>query len=198
MFYWTTLGKGEKGEFVPLVRWPDMALEGTKNKSSGKKKRKKGKRGSNRKKKASDIIPSSYTEDSLASAAKSGHSIRFIPDKTFLDACRTSSPDSNDPKMTQVMVEYPEGPGLPIFKSRLAKVKRGHRMFSTEKHYLGMGPLSAAEGDEVWVLIWAKVPMVLRPRENGSYRVIGEAYVHGIMHGEAVNEDVPPESLVLE
>jgi hypothetical protein len=28
------------------------------------------------------------------------------------------------------------------------------------------------------------VPYVLRPRGNNEYELVGEAYVHGIMHGE--------------
>jgi hypothetical protein len=39
-------------------------------------------------------------------------------------------------------------------------------------------------GDEVWVLGGAATPYVLRPIGGGRYRLVGDAYVHGIMHGE--------------
>lgn len=39
------------------------------------------------------------------------------------------------------------------------------------------------EGDICCILFGAPVPFVLRPAGNG-YRLVGEAYVHGIMKGE--------------
>lgn len=59
------------------------------------------------------------------------------------------------------------------------------RIFRTHENYLGNGPKSARPGDQVWILAGAKIPFVLRPQENGKYVVVGDAYVHGIMHGEA-------------
>lgn len=51
----------------------------------------------------------------------------------------------------------------------------------------GLALVMTQPGDEVWLLQCAKVPFVLRPREDGRYYLVGEAYVHGLMHGEAVN-----------
>ena len=59
------------------------------------------------------------------------------------------------------------------------------RIFRTHENYLGNGPKNARPGDQVWILAGAKIPFVLRPQENGKYVVLGDAYVHGIMHGEA-------------
>ncbi|KAL8636772.1 MAG: hypothetical protein Q9228_005871 [Teloschistes exilis] len=61
------------------------------------------------------------------------------------------------------------------------------RLFRTGNNLLGMGPRNVAEGDEVWLLQGARVPFVLRPNlENGRYQLIGQSYVHGMMHGEAL------------
>jgi len=61
-------------------------------------------------------------------------------------------------------------------------------LFITKQGYLGLGMMSLKVGDEVWILAGARVPLILRRRvEEGQYCLIGEAYVHGIMHGEAVN-----------
>jgi hypothetical protein len=63
------------------------------------------------------------------------------------------------------------------------------RLFITrEKKYLGLGSESLQIGDEVWVLQRANTPVVLRKLPNGHYMVVGPAYVHGIMKGEAVAE----------
>jgi hypothetical protein len=51
-----------------------------------------------------------------------------------------------------------------------------------------MGPTVLEVGDEVWILAGADVPLILRPSASSGeeYRLVGEAYVHGIMQGEAV------------
>lgn len=62
----------------------------------------------------------------------------------------------------------------------------GRRLFRTTTGYLGIGPQSLSEDNEVWVLAGAAVPIVLQPLPGGHYALVGEAYVHGIMNGEAV------------
>jgi hypothetical protein len=51
---------------------------------------------------------------------------------------------------------------------------------------LGLAPGGAAAGDIVCILEGARVPYILRPRPDGSYSVVGEAYIHKLMHGEAM------------
>jgi hypothetical protein len=77
---------------------------------------------------------------------------------------------------------------LSVFESRMREVKAGRRLFPTEGGYLGMGSVSVELGGQVWVLRGGNVPFVLRSVGNGSYRMIGEAYVHGIMRGEVLRE----------
>jgi hypothetical protein len=57
-------------------------------------------------------------------------------------------------------------------------------LFRTSVGSLGIGPQSLQILDEVWILNGATVPFVLRPREDGTFQLIGEAYLHGLMHGE--------------
>ncbi|KIW84644.1 hypothetical protein Z517_00032 [Fonsecaea pedrosoi CBS 271.37] len=67
------------------------------------------------------------------------------------------------------------------------------RLFRTKRlSLLGTGSRSLRVGDEVWILGGGKVPYVLRPvngRADGeglgdrTHRLVGEAYVHGLMHG---------------
>jgi hypothetical protein len=75
---------------------------------------------------------------------------------------------------------------LSVFEARMREVKRGRRMFRTDGNLLGMGSRSVEVGDEVWVLKGGNVPFVLRRVKEGVYRLVGDAYVHGIMHGEAI------------
>jgi hypothetical protein len=78
------------------------------------------------------------------------------------------------------------------------------RMFQTKQGLLGLGPSSIQTGDVVAVIYGARVPIILRPLEKGSWRVLGDrsaivsliierdltsfSYVHGIMQGEIVKE----------
>lgn len=60
---------------------------------------------------------------------------------------------------------------------------------------LGLANWSTQVGDEVWALAGSRVPFTLReecsdgPADESRYRLIGEAYVHGVMHGEVIEED---------
>lgn len=62
------------------------------------------------------------------------------------------------------------------------------RLVTTRKGYLGVVPASARSGDIVAVLAGAEMVVVLRPvdtdREKELHRMIGLAYVHGLMDGE--------------
>jgi Heterokaryon incompatibility protein (HET) len=76
------------------------------------------------------------------------------------------------------------------FEKMMRTMTEGRRLFCTNDGLLGLGPRSIGEEDrqiyEVWILKGAKVPYILSKLEGGRYRLIGEAYVHGIMHGEIV------------
>ena len=63
-----------------------------------------------------------------------------------------------------------------------------NRFFTTGKKYFGQGVPQVEAGDEV--LLVAGVPRPLIARRTGArYRLIGPAYVHGIMDGEKWPED---------
>jgi hypothetical protein len=64
------------------------------------------------------------------------------------------------------------------------------RIFRTKEHYVGKGGVSVGIGYEVWILENGQVPFVMRPvpGEVGKYMLIGECYMHGIMHGELVRD----------
>ena len=62
--------------------------------------------------------------------------------------------------------------------------QRGRKFTATEFGRMGLVPHHATKGDVVAVLTGGRVPIVLRPHE-GYYTVVGDAYVHGIMDGEA-------------
>lgn len=67
------------------------------------------------------------------------------------------------------------------------KVWTPHRRFCiTTEGRLALVPDHAAPGDTIAVLFGSEVPYCLRLQEDGTYTVIGECYLHGMMHGEAL------------
>ncbi|KAG9503658.1 hypothetical protein J7337_003609 [Fusarium musae] len=63
------------------------------------------------------------------------------------------------------------------------------RVFLTDEGHLGLAFASALEGDSVWVVSACPVPLVMRPRADGTFQLIGDSYVHGIMEGEAIKDN---------
>ncbi|KAF7509577.1 hypothetical protein GJ744_007615 [Endocarpon pusillum] len=63
------------------------------------------------------------------------------------------------------------------------------RMYRTHKGYIGSGPFSTCKGDVVIIAAGGKIPFMLRPvgsPEDLKFQLLGDTYVHGIMHGEAL------------
>ncbi|OHE97350.1 hypothetical protein CORC01_07405 [Colletotrichum orchidophilum] len=65
--------------------------------------------------------------------------------------------------------------------------------------YVAMVPEGSEAGDEIWVMKGCNAPFVLRKSKDreGLRRIVGAAYVHGIMDGEAVEgvEEFEPVSI---
>lgn len=64
----------------------------------------------------------------------------------------------------------------------------GRRAFITSNGHLGIGPAILEEGDVVVIICGTEVPMLLRRCGGGVYKLIGEAYIDGIMDGEAMED----------
>ena len=64
------------------------------------------------------------------------------------------------------------------------------RLFASKRGYLGLGPAVILVGDIIAVILGLDTSLVLRRAGSDSYRIVGEAYVHGIMDGEALRR--PP------
>lgn len=64
-------------------------------------------------------------------------------------------------------------------------------------HRIGIGPSTLQEGDAVYILMGATVPYVLRRGDKGQLRLVGEAFVHGVMDGEALADSTQFESITI-
>jgi len=80
-----------------------------------------------------------------------------------------------------------------LIESSLEKWSSKRRFCRTSKGNLACVPPGTREGDLICILYGGEVPYVLRPLRAGStdlYAVIGECYVDGIMHGEALSRGI--------
>jgi hypothetical protein len=75
------------------------------------------------------------------------------------------------------------------------------RFAVTLRGYFALVPRGARVGDQVAVFMHAAVPFVVRRVREGvgsRYELLGEAYVHGVMHGEVMEmEDLKMEDVTL-
>ncbi|KAH8680720.1 hypothetical protein BX600DRAFT_491068 [Xylariales sp. PMI_506] len=83
------------------------------------------------------------------------------------------------------------------FHNGFKKYSSRRQIFRTELAYLGLGPRGAKSGDEIWLVAGARTPFILRRMggrntdEPARFRLVGECYIHGVMHGEALEEGKP-------
>lgn len=92
--------------------------------------------------------------------------------------------------------------GARWFNSAFKVVSMNRRFAVTDEGYIGWVPADTRKGDVVALFPGGNVPYVLRPisqpdgaqssmnsdTRNRRYEFLGDAYIHGIMHGEAWNE----------
>ena len=76
---------------------------------------------------------------------------------------------------------------IKAYDYRRRPVTDARRLFLTSRNYMGIATRSIQEGDEVWIMPGATAPVVLREADDQSYILMGEAYVDGIMDGEAAS-----------
>jgi hypothetical protein len=90
---------------------------------------------------------------------------------------------------------------------RLAdKACNGRRFFVTRRGFMGIGPLRARTGDAIAILKGGNVPYILRhDREEvpddkqgnlpKTFKLVGEAYIHGLSDGQGIAHMKNPESM---
>ena len=83
----------------------------------------------------------------------------------------------------QSSVRVPPDPMLALGDMKVAT--SGRRLARTGNlGLMGLVPQVAELGDTVSVVAGCQVPLIMRRIDNGRWRLVGEAYVHGLMDGE--------------
>jgi hypothetical protein len=80
----------------------------------------------------------------------------------------------------------------PTTQAFVTQVCRSRKLFCTTDGQLGVGPSYVQPGDAVFALSSAAVPLLLRPRPQGTHRwaLLGEVYVNGMV---STSNDYGPE-----
>lgn len=76
------------------------------------------------------------------------------------------------------------------YRATMRRWCSNRRFFVTAgKGYFGLGPISTEAGDAIYLLEGSAVPFILKKNTDGTYRIVGECYLQGIMHGEALEKE---------
>ena len=84
-----------------------------------------------------------------------------------------------------MVFQPPVGPG---FEEMHRDVASGQVYCSTVDRRLGSLPVAARVGDAIAVFQGGEIPLVLRRRDEKSYVLVGEFYIHRIMFGESMQD----------
>jgi hypothetical protein len=72
------------------------------------------------------------------------------------------------------------------FLNQALDVVSNRRVFTTGDGRICLGPRAVEVGDVVAVFLGCHTPLVLRPDGLRQFKLVGEAYCHGVMQGEAL------------
>ncbi|ORY11126.1 heterokaryon incompatibility protein-domain-containing protein [Clohesyomyces aquaticus] len=72
------------------------------------------------------------------------------------------------------------------FEQAMGSRSSGRDIGVTENGYMCLVPNGVQLYDVVTILRGGRVPFILRAEESGGYKLLGDAYVHGLMKGEAL------------
>jgi hypothetical protein len=84
--------------------------------------------------------------------------------------------------------QTPTDGGAARFLVRFWTDRVSHVLFLTRSGMFGLGPTGMRADDVVVVLHGSSVPFVLRPAEDGLWRLVGECYIYDVNEGRAVRE----------
>lgn len=95
-----------------------------------------------------------------------------------------------------LMGSEPWGPEAMDYLSSM-KWQEYRKPFLSLDGFVGLGPMHSRELDVIVVLPGAKLPYILREGDDGVFRFVGVAYVHGIMFGEFLKQPRELETFLL-
>ena len=108
-------------------------------------------------------------------------------DYLFMRQCLQGFTNAKTPTLRGY--DHPAIPDLMEYVNNVINACQGRQFFSTQGGRIGLGPSGIRKRDRVCVFYGARTPYILRRKEvseHGEWELVGDAYVHGIMQGEAL------------
>ena len=81
-----------------------------------------------------------------------------------------------------------KNPLMAPYQSRLDTVIGDRCLISTKNDLLGLAPNFVKPSDNIAFVRNSLVSFIIRKVADGKYELVGEAYIHGLMHGELGKE----------
>ena len=69
--------------------------------------------------------------------------------------------------------------------------------FVSVEGLVGLGPDTMISSDKIFIIMGHTTPVILRDAGGGSYSIVGDAYVYGIMDGEFMERHSDLEDIVI-
>lgn len=84
-------------------------------------------------------------------------------------------------------------------KQYVESMKRlhGRRLFLSRSGWVGLAPMHIRKNDKIVIFLGGRAAYIIRDHDTSTYTLVGEAYVHGIMAGEFMTDDVHIERFEL-
>lgn len=77
------------------------------------------------------------------------------------------------------------------------QVSWGKKLAIFDSGFVGIVPGHAGVGDQAAILLGCCLPLIVRSGRGGTYRLIGESYVHGVSEGELFDAGKTPRTELL-
>lgn len=125
----------------------------------------------------------------LGSTLRGGRKVSDKEDDGELYAEYKRLLEQQSPVVAGGMVKGSTGEGgIAAFRTALTLTCHARAFLLTVHGHLGIGPHSSQAGDTVAILYGCPLPVILRKSTagEGEHELVGAAYIHGMMHGEAV------------
>jgi hypothetical protein len=86
---------------------------------------------------------------------------------------------------------------LPAFAGSHTRWCYNRRFFISESERYGWAVDGTRPGDRVAVIYGCQYPFLLRDAGDGTYTIIGDCYIHGLMDGEALGDEFKETELII-
>jgi Heterokaryon incompatibility protein (HET) len=64
----------------------------------------------------------------------------------------------------------------------------GRTFIASRQGFMGLAPIESRVGDVICIIVGNETPLILRPKGEDKWTLVGECYIHGIMDGEAFTQ----------